>query len=337
MKKERVSIIGIVVNCLLSVLKISAGIVSKSSAVVAEGIHSGMDIVSSFISYLGIKVAKKPVDEKHPYGHYKSEVIAGLIITIILLMTSLWIIYDAIVGFLEPRETSITFLTLGVMFFSSVINEVVYRIKIKCGKEYESMALIADAQHSRVDVLVSSGVFVALFFVNYWRGIDSLIALLIGAYIFKESVDLGRKATDSLLDVSAGKEFENRIKEIVEREGIELSGIKTRKLGSIIFAELKIKLNPRLRVDEASAITKKLEEKLTSELPNLKYVVIQIESHEIKEEFYRGFFGGMGWRGRGPGGECVCPNCGTTVPHRRGIPCRKMKCPKCGFLMKRKR
>ena len=128
----------------------------------------------------------------------------------------------------------------------------------------------------------------------------------------------------------------------MQKEGIKLSSLKTNKLGPIIFAELRIELDPKLKVEEASAITKKLEQKLTSKIPNLKYIVIQIETHEIKEEFYRGAFGRkFGWRGRmggrglGPGGECVCPKCGHSIPHQRGVPCHKQKCPKCGAAMTR--
>ena len=102
-------------------------------------------------------------------------------------------------------------------------------------------------------------------------------------------------------------------------------------------------LDPKLKVEEASGITKRLEEKIQKEVPSVEYVVIQIESHKLKEEMYRGMFGrGFGWRGRmggmalGPSGECVCPKCGTTIQHKRGIPCFKEKCPKCGSFMTRR-
>jgi len=340
--KEKISIISIIVNFLLAIAKIAIGVISKSSAVIAEGLHSGMDIVSSSISYIGIKVAKKPVDKEHPYGHYKSEVIAGLIITIILFLTGLWIIYDAAISFFTVKELAITSLTLIVMAGSAVANEVMARLKIHYGKKSESMALMADGQHSRVDVFVSAGVFIGLFLVNYWAHIDSLIALAIGVYILIESISLGKRTTDSLLDVKASDEIENKIRNIVKAEGITLSSFKTRKLGPIISAELKVGIDPKLKVEEASAITKKLEQRLSSEIPNLKYVTIQIETHEIKEEFFRGVFGKrFGWRGRmggralGPGGECVCPKCGTRLPHKRGVPCMSIKCSKCGSPMTR--
>ncbi|MBW2992850.1 hypothetical protein KY345_06565, partial [Candidatus Woesearchaeota archaeon] len=125
---------------------------------------------------------------------------------------------------------------------------------------------------------------------------------------------------------------------------IELSTIKTQKLGPAVFAELDINLDPKLKVEEASVITKKLQEKIQEEVSSVKYIVIQIGSHEIKEESFKGNFGrSFGWKGRmggaglGPGGECICTKCGATLPHKRGTPCMQMKCPKCGSKMERKR
>jgi len=286
LEKEKASIIAVIANFILALSKIAIGIISRSSAVIAEGVHSGMDIVSSAISFAGIRAAKKPVDKEHPYGHYKMEVIAGLVITIILLATSLWIIYEAVSNLFAPKEVLITTLTLGVMIFSAAVNEVMARIKIKAGKQHESMALIADGQHSRVDVLASVGVFIGLFLTRYWIHLDAVLALLIGIYILIESVSLGKKTTDSLLDVSAGEEIENKIKDVIEKQGIKLSELKTQRSGAAVFAELKISLDPGLKVDEASSITKRLQEKIQEEIPSVKYVVVQIESHKIREEAY---------------------------------------------------
>ena len=345
MRKEMISVVAVLVNFLLTIFKIGIGIISRSSAILADGIHSGMDIVSSGISYFGIKASRKPVDKKHPYGHYKSEVIAGFVITIILFVTALWIIYDAGINLLGIKTLRVSYLALGIMFASAVINEIMARLKFRYGKKYESMSLIADANHSRVDVLTSLGVLVGLLLSSYWVHADSVAAVLIGVYIMWRSVSLGKETTDSLLNVSAGDEIEGKITKTVKEEGIELWGLKTQKLGPEIFAELRIGLDPKLNVEEASKISKKLETRLKEVIPQLRYIVIQIESHKVKESFYMGGFGKMQWRGRmggfrmGPSGECVCtnPKCGYKVQHQRGIPCYQMKCPKCGNPMTRAR
>ncbi len=342
MKKEGVTILSIIINIFLTLAKLATGFISMSSAILAEGIHSGMDIITSGISYAGVRASKKPSDKKHPYGHYKSETIAGFIITIILFLSSIYIIYEAVINF-TTKTLEVSYLALGLMVFSAGINFLMSELKMRHGKKHESMALIADANHSRMDVFTSIGVFIGLIISGYWAYADSVVAILIGIYIMIGSIKLGKKTTDSLLNVSAGEKIESKIRDIVNGFKIELSGIKTQKLGPEIFAELRIKLESKLKVEDASAITKKLERSLIKNVPGLKYVVIQIESHDIRESYYKGGFGGMRWKGRmggfgmGPEGECVCPKCGKKVPHKRGIPCYQQKCPKCGSKMIRAR
>ena len=96
--KEKIAGLSIFVNLILAVGKIFIGILATSASVLAEGIHSGMDVISSGISLIGIKISKKPVDKKHPYGHYKFEVMSGLIITVLLFFAGVWTIYESIKG-----------------------------------------------------------------------------------------------------------------------------------------------------------------------------------------------------------------------------------------------
>jgi len=181
--KEKVAAISILVNTILAGGKITVGIFSNSAAILAEGVHSFMDILSSAISYIGIKISQKPSDQKHPYGHYKFEVLAGTIITLILLVTGVGIIYQAYQNFLDPEKIKISYLAFGVMIFSAVANEIMARIKIHFGKKENSISLLSDGVHSRVDVYISLAVLVGLFFTKYWIYSDSLLALLIGIYI----------------------------------------------------------------------------------------------------------------------------------------------------------
>lgn len=309
-----------------------------------------MDIFSSAVGYIGIRISKKPSDQKHPYGHYKFEVLAGTIITIILLLTGLGIIYNAYQGFLNPEKVKISYLAFGIMIFSAAVNEVMARIKIHYGKKENSISLLSDGFHSRVDVYTSLAVFAGLFLVKYWTYTDSLLAFLIGFYIIKQSFSLGKEAIDSLLDVSAGEEIEEKIKAIVKTQNIEISSLKTQKKGSAITANLEISLPANLKVEEATKISNSLREKLIKEIESLQYVAIQITSHEVEIGFYKPEFGrGFGWqrkgrfrgeleeaKGEGPGGYCACPKCGYKIPHQRGVPCSALQCPNCKVNLGRK-
>jgi len=354
--KEKIAGLSVFVNLILAIGKILVGFLASSASVLAEGIHSGMDVLSSGISLIGIKIAKKPIDKKHPYGHYKFEVLSGLIITIILFITGAVIIYKAYQGFLSPSELKLGYLAVGVMLFSAIINEIMARIKIHFGKKENSVSLLSDGVHSRVDVYTSIAVLIGLILTNYWIYADSLLALLIGLYIIKKSFSLGKEATDSLLDVSAGKEVEDKIKQLVKEENIELNNLKTQKKGSAITANLKIKLPSKLKVEEATKISENLRKKLTAEVESLEYVAIQIESHETEVDYFKptesatglGLGRGFGWqskgrmkgvvkgaRGAGPGGFCICEKCGYKIKHERGTPCAILKCPKCNLPLTR--
>ena len=348
--KEKVAGISILVNAVLAGSKITVGIFSNSVAILADGIHSFLDIFTSTIGYAGIKMANKPSDKKHPYGHYKFEVLGGTIITVILLATGIGIIYKAYQGFLNPEKIEINYLAFGVMIFSVIVNETMARIKIHFGKKENSISLLSDGFHSRIDVYASLAVLLGLFLTKYWIYADSLLALLIGLYVIKGSFSLGKEAIDSLLDVSASDEIEEKIKSIVQTQNIEMSSLKTQKKGSAITANLEIKLANHLKIEEATKISNNLRKKLIDEIETLQYIAIQIISHEVETGFYKPEFGkSFGWQrrgrfkketdkatGQGPEGDCVCPKCGYKKPHQRGVPCLELKCPNYNLNLERK-
>jgi len=347
--KEKVAIISIFANIVLAGSKIAVGAFSNSAAILAEGLHSFMDIFSSAVGYIGIKISKKPSDKEHPYGHYKFEVLSGVVITIIVFATGIGIIYESYKNFLDPHKLEISYLAFGVMIFSAVVNEIMARLKIYHGKKEGSVSLLSDGIHSRVDVYTSIAVLTGLFFVRYWVYADSLLALLIGLYIVKESFSLGREAIDSLLDVTAGEDIEEKIKNIAKEQNIEISSLKTQKKGSATTANLVIKLQSNLSVEEATKISDRLREKLMEEIKSIQYVAIQIESHEISTGFYKPHLGrSFGWQrkgrfkgeiqeaiGKGPSGYCICSKCGYKIAHERGIPCSNLKCPTCNTNLER--
>jgi len=348
--KEKIAFLSIFANFFLATIKILAGYFSYSTAVLAEGFHSLADIFSSLISYFGIKMAKKPADEKHPYGHFKFEVLAGFLITLILLGTGIYILWESWEKFQNLTPLSFPKLALFAMALSALINELMARLKIYYGKKENSVALISDGLHSRVDVLSSLAIFVGLVFSRKYLFLDPLLAFLVGIWVVRESFSLGKEAVDSLLDVSAPPEIENKIKEICYSQKVKLSHLRTQKKGSVFTANLEIELPKDLSVDQAEKIAQSLREKLMAEIKNLVYVAIQIKSHEAETSFYRPLSPlgmpiprrGFGWGGRrrrgrfgGPGGFCVCPNCNYKIPHQRGVPCASLICPRCKIPLQR--
>jgi len=348
--KKKIASISILANLILTVGKIAIGSISHSSSVFVDGIHSLVDIFSSAISFWGIKISQKPSDKKHPYGYYKFEVLAGLLVTLILFATGVVILYESYKGFFNPQPIDVPILAISVMTVSAVVNEIMARLKINYGKKENSIALLSDGFHSRIDVFASLAILIGLSLSKYWLQIDSVLAFLIGLYIIKESVSLGKEATDSLLDSSAGPEIEEKIKSIIKSQGIKFDSLRTQKKGSVITADLEIELPSKLSVEEASKVSEKLRRSLMEKISNLAYVVIQVKTHELETGFYKPMLGkGFGWQrkgrfreiiekaeGKGPGGFCVCPNCGYKIKHKSGIPCFSLQCPKCRVNLERK-
>ena len=282
MNPESISIISTFINMGLGISKLFFGTLIGSVALVADGIHSSLDVISSFVTFLGLKTAKKPFDKTHPYGYLKAESLAGFFVMILLSITGIWILYEAIQRFFGEELVTFSLYAILVVIGSILITEMLARSKFKYGRKFQSLALVADAEHSRADVLSSIGVLIGLLLIKYFSLADAIIAIGIGVYIIFEAFQIGKEISDSLLDV-ANKNVEEKIRKICESHKIEVSDIKTRKIGGFNFAEIKIKLAPKLKVENVEKITKTLEKRLLKNIIELKYIVISIEAYEIKQ------------------------------------------------------
>ena len=250
---------------------------------IADGIHSGTDILSSVVTYLGVKTAEKPADKEHPYGHYRSETIAGLVVVFLLFLSAVWIIYEGSLGIIKNESSQIGGVALLIVGISVVANEVMARMKFKIGKRENSLAVIADGEHSRADSLSSIAVLVGLFATRWFPMADGVTAILVGLFIFYETWKLGREVTDNLLDVS-NPEIEKEIREICSVEEIKIKELKTRKVGAKNSAELKIGLNKEWKMKKLSEVTENLESILLQDISALDFITIQVVSHSLKKE-----------------------------------------------------
>lgn len=299
MNQQTISVLAVSVNVFLTASKILLGLFLNTTALIAEGIHSGLDIVSSAVAYFGIKSAQKPVDEKHPYGYYRVESLAGFIIVVLLAISAIWILYEGVIQFIHPEEPIFSIWALVLMGASGLINEVMARLKFYVGAKFSSPALIADGEHSRADVVASLGVLLGILLIKLWSGADAIVAILVGLYILWEAWQLSREITDSLLDV-ADLETEKLIKIELEKKNIKISEIKSRKIGAGAIVDLKIDLDPNLKVDQASEKINQLEKFLLDKIESLKSVNISVTSHDVGTTGLKTLFGGrFRYKGRG--------------------------------------
>jgi len=275
--KEKISLLSTFVNVLLAIGKAIAGLLSGSVALIAEAIHSGLDIFSSAITYFGIRVAKKPADKEHPYGYYNAETVTSFIIAVLLFATGLWIIYKGVGSLSDESEEVFTTLGLIVMGISAIVNEIMARVKLHYGQKENSLPLISDAEHSRVDVWASVGVFLGLFATRYYPLADGIIAIGVGLFILYETYGLSKEIVESFLDVRDEK-TENEIGKLFKDKGITIADIKTRKIGGFTSAEIKINLDKNIKLNQAEKIIKNLETETKEKVERLKYITITFEA-----------------------------------------------------------
>ncbi len=279
MNQLNISIISSLVNILLTIFKLIVGFLIGSVALIAEGIHSGLDVVSSIVTWLGIKSSSKPADKEHPYGHFRSESLASLVVVMLLAISAFWILYEGITRFFISTPISWSIWGLVVMGFSAIINEVMARAKFYYGKKMHSIGLISDAKHSRTDVIASIGLFIGLILIKYYNLADAILAIVVGIYILIESWFLVKQVSQSLLDTS-DVETEKQIEEISKDLELVLEDVKTRQAGGKIFAEIKVLLDPRLKLKEVDKQCKEIEKILKKKIERLEYIIIKAEPYK---------------------------------------------------------
>lgn len=339
--KSLVWFLAVFVNLVLCLWKIFVWFLTWSAVIIADWINSATDVVASSIGFFWVKIAQKPADENHPYWHEKAEVLAWFIITLIIFWSWILILYEAIKSFFVESNLSLWFLAFFVMVFSAIVNYIMSWLKIYIGKKYNSVSLVSDWVHSKIDFRVSLSVFLWLFLINYFPFADSILAIGIWIYIFKQSFELWKETTDSLIWVSASKEIENQIKDIILKKNIHFKNLKTQKLGNNVFAEIALNFPSKLKAEQISNITLELKNELIDNIETLKYIVINVESYEtiywLKNSFNLFWKNNIKKEWEWPWGYCVCSNdkCSYKEEHQRWVACSSLKCPKCWSFLKR--
>ena len=276
MRPKTISIISIITNIALTGFKLLIGSLTMSMTLIADGLHSGLDILSSGITYLSIKQSEKPADKEHPYGHEKFESLAAFTIVILLALSAFFILTEALESLLLGEAlTEMTIYGVLVVFFSGAINIALMRLKISTGEKYGSNALVADGKHSKADSLSSFGILIGLIFIYFYPVMDSVIAMIVSLFIFYESYKLGVETISPLVDSSDYK-LEKELKVFLKERDIRYSKIKTRKAAGKSFAEVYIQPDPEDKIKTILNKTERLKTELQNKKGNLKEIVFII-------------------------------------------------------------
>lgn len=280
---KKVSLITILANIILAIFKLTAGFVGKSSAMVADGIHTLSDVLTTLVALVGIRVASKKADENHPYGHEKYESVFAKLLSIILVATGIFIGYEAIIILISRDFSQPGKIALYAAVASIIVKEWMYRYTLKAAKEIRSISMEADAWHHRSDALSSIGTFVGVLGARLgYPALDPIAGIVVSAMVIKVGVDLYLKSIRELVDESASDEVIERIKnKTMTVEGVEsINELKTRVSGSIIFVDIDISVDGTMSVKKGHDIAREVHDVLESDMEDIKHCMVHVEPYE---------------------------------------------------------
>lgn len=288
-----VTLVGSVVNIVLTVFKILAGIMGRSTAMIADGIHSLSDLLSDIIVIVFVKISSKGRDKNHDYGHGKFETFATLIISLMLIVVAANLMsggigkIKAILG--GEQVSSPGMIAFWAAVASIVFKEALYHYTIIQGKALNSPMMIANAWHHRSDAMSSIGSLIgiggAIFLGNKFVILDPVTGCVISIFIFVMAVRMSVPAIKELLDVSLPDEVEDRIEATAKTIPgvIELHELKTRREGPGIIMEGHLVLLSDISLKEAHNISKKVEESLRKEFGPETQISLHLEPEDDAE------------------------------------------------------
>lgn len=279
---SRAAWLGLFVNLALGLAKLAAGVISSSVALISDAVNSLGDAVTSIVVLIAFRVAQRPADAEHPYGHSRAEAIAGSNVALIIVLSALMIGWEAGRRSMSLHPTPPTW-TLWVAALNVVIKEGLYRYKMGVGLRTGSTALIANAWDHRSDALCSLAVFVGLGLVIWggpaFRSADEAAALVVAAAIVWSGVRLFRQTASELMDVQADEPFIEQVRRAASSvEGVKgVEKLWVRKSGLEHFADIHIEVDPQMTVADGHEIGHRVKDRLLGEFSTLRDVLVHLE------------------------------------------------------------
>jgi cation diffusion facilitator family transporter len=276
------TLIGIISNVILATLKAVAGILGNSYALIADAIESTSDVFTSIIVLTGLRIAKKPADENHPYGHGKAEPLAGIFVASALFLAAIIIIVQSIHEIITPHHTPASF-TLIVLILVVITKELLFRFVIKVGTSVDSVAVKNDAWHHRSDAITSGaafiGISISLIGGPGYEPADDYAALFASLIIIFNAFRLFKPALYEMMDAAPSPEFISKVIFTANKvEGvIAIDKCFARKMGFEYYVDMHVIVDGNISVYKGHEISHTVKNKLIKEFPHITDVLIHIE------------------------------------------------------------
>ncbi len=276
----KVSMVTIIVNVILSLLKLLAGIIGKSMVMISDSIHSLSDVFSSVIVIIGVRVSKREEDQEHQYGHDRMECLASLALGAILFVTGVLLIYEGIRKIYTGENISTPgMIALIAAVISIVTKEWMYWYTKLSADKINSDALRADAWHHRSDALSSVGSLIGV--AGAMLGVkilDPIMAGVIGLIIIKVACDVVKEAVNKMVDKACDDTIVDEMKVLVlSIDGVEgLDMIKTRMFGTKIYVDIEISADGELLLRESHEIAETVHDSIEKQFPDVKHCTVHV-------------------------------------------------------------
>lgn len=275
--------VGISTNLLLFILKFFAGIFGRSHAMIADALHTATDLLTSIGVFIGFKIAQKPADAEHPYGHGRAESIAAKLVSLVLILGGLKVAFDSTTAIILQQLNIPHEIALWAAIVSIIVNELLFRYAYKLGDKIQSNSLKADAWHHRSDALSSITALIGISGARLGYPIlDPIAGFAVSLFVVRAGLRLFHTAYDELMDAGLPKKMINNIERLTLKiEGVKrVKDIKGRKMGIDIFVDMTIEVDKMISVEEAHIITIKVRRNILKNLQGAKDIFIHVEPYQ---------------------------------------------------------
>ncbi|MDO4313988.1 MAG: cation diffusion facilitator family transporter [Eubacteriales bacterium] len=277
----RVSVVSVVWNLILSLLKFLAGIAAHSGAMISDAVHSASDVFSSIVVMIGVKIAGKDSDKEHPYGHERLECVAAIVLATVLAATGLGIGYAAVMKLVHRDYMTVIpgTLALAAAVISIAAKEAMFWYTRYYAKKIDSSALMADAWHHRSDALSSVGALIGIGgAIAGFPVMEPVASVVICFFIEKAALDIFRDAVDKMVDKSCDENMEEELRKCaLGTPGVvQIDLLRTRMFGNKIYVEMEIGANENLSLKESHSIAEQVHDAIENGWPKIKHIIIHV-------------------------------------------------------------
>ena len=281
----RVALFGMIVNFIFATAKILGGFFGNAYVLIADGIESGMDVAGSFVIWGGLKVAARPPDATHPYGHGKAEPIAAIIVAVGVLAAAIGLAVQSMREIFLPHHAPAPY-TLVILIVVVIVKETLFRYVNRIGRDVESTAVQTDAWHHRSDALTSAaafiGISVALIGGKRWQSADDWAALFACAVIAANGIRLLRPAFYEIMDTAPRKIVKSVCSVASSVPGVlEVEKCRARKMGLDFYVDLHVGVDGNMSVHEGHEIAHRVKSAIQQSDSRIADVLVHIEPAQL--------------------------------------------------------